>query len=114
MTATKIVSERPIDLTELRDELEIIQKRDKELSFRSSKTLEYINNFSAKQSRKTIIKKLEELNLPRVRDIHLMKIADFMPATVEELKAVLQGYPITVSADNMKKIVEVIQANPSK
>jgi len=31
-----------------------------------------------------------------------------MPKSVEELKIILQGFTVTVSADNMKKILSVL------
>ncbi|MBI2138348.1 hypothetical protein HYU13_02070 [Candidatus Woesearchaeota archaeon] len=110
MSQPKILSEKPMDLASMRQELEKIQKRDKELGFRSNKTFEYLNQFGAKSPKQDLIKKLQDLNIPRLKDIHFIKIADFLPKTVEDLKLVLQGYPITVNNDNLKKIVDFISS----
>jgi len=37
--------------------------------------------------------------------LHIIKIIDVMPKNVEELKAMLQSYTITVNNENLKKIV---------
>ena len=34
-------------------------------------------------------------------------IADIIPETVDDLKMILQGYTLTVTNDNLKKIVDV-------
>lgn len=108
MSQPKIISEKPMDLASMRQELESIQKRDKELGFRSNKAFEYLNQFAGKAPRQALIKKLQDLNIPRLKDIHFIKIADFLPKTVDEVKLVLQGYPITVNNENLKKIAELI------
>jgi len=109
MTSVKVLSEKPISIGELKDDLESIQKRDGELGFRSNKTLEYLNHFVGKENRKELVKKLQALNIPRLKDTHIIKIADFMPTKVEELKIVLQGYPITINNDNLKKVCSTVE-----
>ncbi|MBI2576709.1 hypothetical protein HYV84_05840 [Candidatus Woesearchaeota archaeon] len=114
MTSVKILSEKPISIGELKDDLESIQKRDGELGFRSNKTLEYLNQFVGTENRKDLVKKLQALNIPRLKDTHIIKIADFMPTKVEELKIVLQGYPITINNDNLKKICSTVEESSGK
>ena len=109
MTTLKIISEKPIDISELKDSLDAIKKRDKELGFRANKTIDYINHFAGKKSKKDLIKKLEDLKIPRLKDLYIVKITDFLPTTVDALKMILQGYPVTVNNDNLKKIVKVVQ-----
>lgn len=111
MVKPEIISEKPITLTELKQEIEEIQKRDKELNFRVGKTEEYLSHFMilSKAKEDELIKKLEKLNIPRLKDIHITKIVDIVPKTVDELKIILQGYTITVNNDNIKKIVDIIK-----
>ena len=111
MVKPKIMSEKPITLTELKQEIDKIKKRDKELNFRVGKTEEYLSHFIilSKSKENEIIKKLEKLNIPRLKDIHITKIVDILPKTVDELKIILQGYTITVNNDNVKKIVDIIK-----
>ena len=111
MVKPEIISEKPITITELKQEIDKIQKRDKELNFRVGKTEEYLSHFItlSKANEDELIKKLEKLNVPRLKDIHITKIVDILPKTVDELKIILQGYTLTVNNDNLKKIVDVVK-----
>lgn len=111
MVKPEIISEKPITLTELKQEIDKIKKRDKELNFRVGKTEEYLSHFITlnKTEQDELIKKLEKLNVPRLKDIHITKIVDILPKTVDELKIILQGYTITVNNDNIKKIVDIVK-----
>ena len=111
MVKPEIISEKPVTITELKQEIDKIKKRDKELNFRVGKTEEYLSHFMtlSKEKEDELIKKLEKLNIPRLKDIHITKIVDIVPKTVDELKIILQGYTITVNNDNIKKIVDIIK-----
>ncbi len=106
--AIEIISERPISISELKQELETIKKRDKELNFRALRTEEYLQHFTESKGQAELHKKLESLSIPRLKDIHIVKIVDILPKTVDELKTILQGYTITVNNENLKKIIETV------
>lgn len=111
MTSPEILQQTPLLMAELKDELEKTKKRDKELGLRAQKTEDYLNQFVKIDSKKAaeLKDKLEKLNIPRLRDTHVVKIADLLPKTPEDLRVILQGYALTVSNDNLKKIVEVVR-----
>lgn len=104
----EIISETPLSMVELKKELENIKKRDKELNFRALRTEEYLQHFSTLKNHEELAKKIEALKIPRLKDKHLIKIIDILPKTLEELKAILQGYTLTVNNENLKKIVETV------
>ena len=106
----EILDKSPIALAELKEELKKIQKRDEELGFRSGKTQEYVNSFSTlKLADYTKLKEeLTALNIPRLKDEHIVKIADLLPINIKDLDVLLQGYPITIVKDNQQKIVDVV------
>ncbi|MFH1409675.1 MAG: hypothetical protein ABIH34_07225 [Nanoarchaeota archaeon] len=110
MANPTIISEQPIMLAELKEELKTAKKRDKELNFRGNKTEEYlIAATSLKGSEaKDLYEKIEKLKIPRLKEIHIMKIVDLLPKTLDSLKIILQGYTLTVNQDNQKKIVKVV------
>jgi DNA-directed RNA polymerase subunit F len=110
MVHPNIIEEKPITLVELKEELTKIKKRDKELNFRSNKTYEYLQVFVKLTPAKAeeLEKKLVKQDIPRLKDIHIKKIVDVLPQTLEDLKVILQGYTITVNNDNMKKIVQIV------
>jgi DNA-directed RNA polymerase subunit F len=109
--AQDVVTKEPLSLVEVKSALEKIKKRDEELNFRSNKTLEYIKTLplATKKDFKELYDKLEALEIPRLKDIHIKKIIDLMPVNVDDLKMILSGYTITVNNDNMKKIMDVVK-----
>ncbi|MFC1768953.1 hypothetical protein ACFLZX_04280 [Nanoarchaeota archaeon] len=109
MTNVEIVEETPLSIAEVKDELDKIKKRDKELNFRAQKAEEYLQVFSGSKKQLDLKKKIEGLKIPRLREPHICKIVDLMPTTANDLKAVLQGYPISVTNENIKKIVDVVK-----
>jgi len=110
MADVEILSEKPVDINELKKELDKIKKRDKELNFRSTRTDEYLQNFVKLKSSEEAYKKLEGLKIPRLKEQHIVKIIDILPSTIDELKTVLQGYTITINNDNLKKIIEALKS----
>ena len=90
--------------------LEKIKKRDGELNFRSNKTEDYLNQNTIlkKKDADELYKKIEELDVSRIKGIHINKIIDIMPITSDELKSLLSGYTLSLSVENLKKIVETV------
>lgn len=108
MADVQITAETPIDIYQLKKELEKIRKRDSELNFRANRTEEYLQQVAALKNSEEIFDKLMKLNIPRLKEQHVRKIIDIAPTTVGELKALLQGYTITINNEYMKKISDVI------
>lgn len=110
MTSIKVVSESPITMSDLKEDLKKIKERDKELNFRANKTEEYINMFHVLEAEKAadLREKMRKLDVPRLKEEHIVKIIDMLPASPEEVKAILQGYTITVNNENVKKIADTV------
>jgi len=116
MPSLKVISETPVTMAELKENLARIKARDKELSFRSNRTEEYLNQFvllSAKEAEK-LKGELEKLEIPRVKPEHLIKIVDLLPTTPEEVKTVLSGYSVTISNENCKRIGDLVKEHQPK
>ncbi|MBN1792821.1 hypothetical protein JW826_04015 [Candidatus Woesearchaeota archaeon] len=110
MTSIDILEKKSMSMSELKEELSQIKKRDGELSFRAAKTEEYLTEFKmikAKQAEE-LFKKIDGLSIPRLKDNQINKIIDLLPQSVAELKVVLQGYALPVTNENMKKIVDLV------
>lgn len=105
----EIIGKTPIGIVELKKELNAIKKRDEELNFRAQRTEEYVNELARLTQKDTdsLLKKLRDLELPRLKEEHIVKIADVLPQSEAHLKVLLSGYTLTVSAENMKKIIAV-------
>ncbi len=106
-----ILEENPIPMYEVKSELSKIKKRDGELNFRGQKTEEYLNVFVklGPKKGKELVDEINTLGIPRLKEEHIYKIVDIMPKDVEGLKLVLHGYTLSVSKENMKKIVDVLK-----
>jgi DNA-directed RNA polymerase subunit F len=111
MSSEKIISERPITLAELADDLDKLEKEEKELNFRSNKTKAYLNHFKKLDMKqvKEITKKIEDLEIPRLKERQVVKLIDSLPKTEEEIKLIFVGETTTVTEENTKKLLEVIK-----
>ncbi len=107
----KVIKETPITIVELKQKIEQIKKKEKEPNLRVQKTEEYLNLFVhlKLEKAKELKEKIVKLDVPRLKDEHITKIIDILPMEVDDLKSLLQGYTITVSKENLQKIVEVIR-----
>ena len=111
----KIQEEAPVSIYDIKKELTSIKKRDEELSIRAAKTEEYINQFAVLKQKQAadLEKEITDLEIPRLKDVHVKKILDTLPSCPEELKVILQGYTLTVTKENMKKIISAIEKHTS-
>lgn len=106
----KTISQMPITLAALKEEVEKIKQRDKEPSIRITRTEDYLNAFveiSAKQG-KELHAAISKLAINRLKDEHICKIIDLLPKTANELKLIMQGSTVSLTNDAINKIVEVI------
>lgn len=110
MAKLNILKEEPLSLTEAKSILAKIKERDKELGFRAAKTEDYLNQFArlSEKQNAELYKKIEGLQIPRLKDGHIKKIISLLPKTVDDLKLVLQGYTLTLKEESLKKIMETL------
>ena len=108
MSDMQMVSETPMNMYQLKKELEKIRKRDSELNFRANRTEEYLQQVLTLKNTDELFDKIMKLNIPRLKEQHVHKIIDIAPTTMNELKVILQSYTITVNNDAMKKIVDTL------
>ena len=112
MTSPRFVEESTIDLSEVKSILEGVDKRDEELNYRSNKTKEFLDSFCGALSDKHIVdlrKKLVDLNLTRLKEEHIVKIVDFLPTTAQDLKVVLQAYPLSLPKKDQDAIIDAVK-----
>ena len=110
MANLKIINETPISNIELKEKIDAIKKRDKELRNKTTKTVEYLNTFTnlKRKDAEEIKKKVINLNIPRLKERHIIKIIDIVPKDLESLKLLFTGENITIKQEDIKKILEVI------
>jgi len=111
MVNPQFVEENPLSLVDVKSILKKIEKRDEEMNYLSNKTKEYLINFVTLSDKKRdeLEKKLVNLKLTRLKVEHIMKIIDFLPKTIEELKVILQAYPLSMPKKDHEAIVKAIK-----
>jgi DNA-directed RNA polymerase subunit F len=116
MSQPKVINEVPVSMSFVKSELARIKKKDEQLNFRASKCDEYLSQFAPLSLQKAdeLKESLQKMDIPRLKDEHIVKIVDLLPSNVEDVKLVLSGYTINVSQDNMKKIAETVSKFASK
>ena len=109
MTKPEIIQETPITMADVKEELDKIKKKSEKINFRAEKTDEYLHQFTqlSLAKAKELREKIDKLKVPRLKEEHITKVIDLLPGSAEEVKSILQGYTITVTAENLKKIAEV-------
>ena len=111
MTEIEILKQEPYTTSEVKAELELVQKKKKELNYRSTKVQEYINLFQTLKVEecKTAKQELFSLEIGRLKEKQIAKLLDILPETEEEIKITLSGENITVKPEDARRIAEVIK-----
>ena len=111
MSNAEIIQEKPITLVNLRSKLDKVGKKEDELNFRAVKVQEYLKKFAKFDVKKSeeMYKKIEELEIPRLKDRQIVKIIDLMPEDIEDLKTIFSGEITTITPENLEKIMSVVK-----
>lgn len=110
MSEITVISEKALTMAELKEKLAKIEKRDKELGFRANKTKEYLANFLTKEKNVAALKKkLEALEITRMKERHIAKLIDLNPKDAESIKVILSGEALTLKEEDYAKILEALQ-----
>ena len=101
-------------MAELKEVIKKTKERDKErgANIRVNKVEDYLNNFEvlSLNKEKKLKEELEKLGIPRLKEEHIVKIADLLPKTEDDVKVILQSYVVIVSDENVKKIVKTVNS----
>lgn len=110
MTKPEVLEKTAMSVVEVKEALKKIQKRDEELNFRSNRTLEYVNEVAQIKPKeaKEMVKKIKELEVPRLKDEFIKKIVDIMPRSEKSMQSLITDQSMTVSKENVKKIAAIV------
>ena len=110
MSSPTFISETPLALAEVKAALQAVEKRDESLNFLSNKAKEYQELFVSlsKEKKDELYTKLTALSLTRLKEEHYCKIIDFLPQNLEELKVIMQSYPLSLSKKDQESIVAAV------
>jgi DNA-directed RNA polymerase subunit F len=111
MSNLEVVEQMALTMVDVHEELIKIEKRTKELAPRAEKTKEYLNKFvnMKKKESDELRKKLEDLNIPRLKDKHIAKIIDIQPKDMDSLKSLFSGETISFKQEELQKVLECIK-----
>lgn len=98
---------RPVSLAEVKNILKKLSKDRKELLYEQRTALEHAQKFSTLPVKKTddLVKELMELKL---EESHAFKIADLLPSTEDDVKAIFAKERTTIGENEIKKILEIV------
>ena len=111
MTNPQFIEEKPLSLVEVKEAIGHIQQRDTEMNFLSNKSKEYLDAFVtlSASKQKELQKKLVALDLTRLKAEHIANIINFLPATTNDLKIVLQAYPLSLPKKDQEAIIGAVK-----
>jgi DNA-directed RNA polymerase subunit F len=100
---------KPVTITEVRNILKKLEKDREELLYEQKIALEHAHKFS-----KLTFKKSEELvkeltKLENIQEKHAYKIADILPKNEDDIKTIFAKERITLSGEEIKKILEIVK-----
>jgi DNA-directed RNA polymerase subunit F len=97
-----------VSLAEVKNILRKISKERKELIYEQRVALEHAERFStqsAKQSKDLIAELLKQ---EHIEEIHAYKIADILPRTVDDVKAIFAKERVSPNEKEIKTIIELV------
>jgi len=111
MGREEIIEERALSLAELKDTLEKVEKRDEELSFRANRVKDYLSHFDSLKLKDAgeLKEELEKLDIPRLKEKIIIKIIDLLPDNNDDLRIITSGENLTITPENMEKIVKTVK-----
>lgn len=98
-----------LSLAEVKNILKKISKERKELLYEQKIALEHAEKFtklSAKQTKDLI---MDLMKLDHVEENHAYKIADILPNTEDEIKAIFAKERFTLNDKEIKNILEIVK-----
>jgi DNA-directed RNA polymerase subunit F len=104
----EILSKKEIHPSEI---LELIEKKDKELTYREEKIQEYIKKhipLSYKQFLEAK-KELEALEIPRIEEKHIIKILELMPKNGTEIRAITSQSGVVLVDEIITQILDILK-----
>ncbi|MBI2666460.1 hypothetical protein HYX13_02515 [Candidatus Woesearchaeota archaeon] len=107
------IEEKSLSLADVKEHLQQMEKRDPQLNRLTQKCKEYLESFDqlpSLEKKQALQKKLTSLDLTRLKPEHMMKICDFLPQTANDLKIVLQAYPLSMPKKDQDAIVEAVKS----
>lgn len=110
MVGKEIISEKPVSIAQVRQILEDISKKS-DLRYEQRLALAYAQEFAklTAEESEQLYKELVALNIPRLKDEHIVKIIDILPRTPSELNVILAKDKISLKKELQNEILSVVK-----
>ncbi len=105
----EITEQTPISVPEMKERIDEMKKRDKELNFRAKKVEEYLNNAPKTKTYKELKKELESAGVTRLRNKHITLIINILPTDIDSLRTILSGENLTLKQEDLDKILNIVK-----
>ncbi|HDR53294.1 MAG TPA: hypothetical protein ENN60_01290 [archaeon] len=101
-----VLDKQPVTLSFAKKELAKLKNRNYEQKLAK----EYVDKFSTQNWGDTqkAIKEIQKADIPRLKDHNIMKLLDLMPLNADEVKAIMAKETVTLSKENIQKILEIL------
>ncbi|MBT3690867.1 hypothetical protein HOG16_01325 [Candidatus Woesearchaeota archaeon] len=105
----EIIKQIPINIPEMKGNIDAMKKRDKELNFRAKKVEEYLNNVTKTKTYKELKKELESAGITRLKEKHITLIINILPTDIDSLRTILSGENLTLKQEDLDKIMKIVK-----
>ena len=98
-----------VSLAEVKNILKKVSKERNEISYEQRIALEHAQQFAKLPVKKTqdLIKEL--MKLEHIEEVHAIKIADLLPTTEDDVKAIFAKERFTLSENDIKSILNIVR-----
>ncbi|MBR9680094.1 MAG: hypothetical protein GOU99_03535 [Candidatus Altiarchaeota archaeon] len=103
----KIIERKEVTVAKVRTELRKVTGKN----LAQKNAYDYVSKFAKldKNQAKSLKTDLEAAGIPRIKDAHINKLADIMPSTTDELKAIFQKEELALGKEDLSKILEILK-----
>ena len=107
----EVVSEQAVIDAQAKEILESREKETKELKYEQKNSLEILKKFATltAQKYKTLVEELNKIS--KLRDRHIVVMANFLPQDKDDLRVLLHKDYTTFTEDEINLILETVKKN---
>ena len=105
----EVISKEPLSSPKMKEQIDKMKKRDKELNFRAKKVEDYLNKIPKTKSYKDIEKELKSAEITRLKNKHIALIINILPKDIDSLKILLSGENLTLKQEDLEKINSIVK-----
>ncbi len=105
----EIIEKKTISNPEMKENIDGMKKRDKELNFRAKKVEDYLNHIPKTKKYKDLKKDLESSEITRLKDNHISLIINILPTEIDSLRMVLSSENLTLKQEDLEKILTIVK-----